>query len=295
MAAKKGRAVNKAAIVASEVGARPQSDVPDVGYVVPAVAKTIAIVKMLNDRSPDGVALPELSENLKITRSHCFSILRTMMAYAWVDYDPKTRLYQLSSGIAADTSAALISTAHLATIRPYVTALSEKTGFPSNLCEVIADGSFLVVCTANHLDPFVYSVPVGYRFPPGTPPHFKASLAWLPSEQRGVALDAWTPVRYSTVSVTDRAAMELELRKTRASGYAESSGEFVEGFHTFAVPIFNREGNVFLVLSVFGREEQIRPHETAAINALLEAAALIHLAIDGRPPVDFPRRNTAPQ
>ena len=175
-------------------------------------------------------------------------------------------------------------------IRPFVRALSETTGFPANLCEVIADGSFLVVTAANHLDPFVFGVPVGYRFPAGSPHHFKAATAWLSPEQQAAALDAWVPVRYSSVTVTDRATLEGDLRETRRRGYARSLGEFVEGFRSLALPIFNREGNVFLVLSAFGREEQAAAHEAEIAAALIAQANAIHLAIDGRPPVDFPRR-----
>jgi DNA-binding IclR family transcriptional regulator len=183
----------------------------------------------------------------------------------------------------------LVSTAHLGTIRPYVSAHSEETGFPCNLCEIIADNSFLVVDVANYLDPFVFGVPVGYRFPAGSPHHLKASLAWLKPERQTAMLDAWIPVRFSSTTITDREAMEAELRATRLRGYARSLGEFVEGFRTLALPIFNRDGNVFLVMSTFGRERRLAPRESEVAAALIKKVAEIHLAIDGRPPVGFPR------
>jgi DNA-binding IclR family transcriptional regulator len=268
---------------------REAGGAPDAGYVVPAVVKTISIVKMLNERGIDGASLPELSEKLGITRSHCFSILRTMMGFGWVEYEAKPRRYLLSSGIVADSSSALVSAPHLGTIRPFLTKLSGKMGFPCNLCEIIADGSFLVVSAANHLDPFVFGVPVGYRFSASSPHHFKASLAWLRPEQQAAILDRWVPVRYSSSTVVDRAEMQAELRVTRQRGYATSLGEFVEGFRSLALPIFNRDGDVFLILSAFGREEQFASHEVEVAKQLILSVGEIHLAIDGRPPVDFPR------
>src|SRR5579863_2682602 len=95
------RPTSIASPAAEASGQREPAAGPDAGYVVPAVVKTIAIVKMLNERAVEGATLPELSEKLGITRSHCFSILRTMMGYGWVEYEAKTRLYLLSSGIAA--------------------------------------------------------------------------------------------------------------------------------------------------------------------------------------------------
>jgi DNA-binding IclR family transcriptional regulator len=160
------------------------------------------------------------------------------------------------------------------------------------LCELIADGSFLVVCAANPHDPFVFGVPVGYRFPAGSPHHLKASLSWLKPEQQAAALDEWTPVRYSSRAIVDRAEMQADLRATRLRGYASSHGEFVEGFRTVALPIFNRDGNVFLVLSSFGRDEQFASHEAEVGAELVRTIGDIHFAIDGRPPVDFPRGST---
>lgn len=274
----------------ADIGQRDAVSGPDTGYVVPAVVKTISIVKMLNERGLNGASLPELSDQLDITRSHCFSILRTMMGFRWVEYDAKVRRYVLSSGIVADSSSALVSTPHLGAIRPFLSALSEKTGFPCNLCEIIADGSFLVVCAANHLDPFVFGVPVGYQFPASSPHHVKASLAWLGPEQQQLALAAWVPVRYSEQTIVDRAEMLTELRATRQRGYAVSHGEFVEGFRTLALPVFNRDGNVFLVISAFGRDEQFASHQETVAAELIRTVGEIHMAIDGRPPVDFSGR-----
>jgi DNA-binding IclR family transcriptional regulator len=252
------------------------------------VEKAIAIVRHLNERPSAGATLPQIAERLEITRSHCHNILRTLVAHGWAEYEPYTRAYRLASGIAADSASALNSRTHLAALRPMVDQLASDTGFPCTLCEPISDGSFLIVHTTAEADPFVFHAPVGYRFPPGTAAMFKARVAWLPRSELETELAAWTPVRHSRFSIMDREAMLEELQRARARGYARSAGEYIEGFTTLALPLFNREGHVMFIVGVAGREGLLEAREPSVFDAMAKMAGRIHRMIDGRPPVDYP-------
>jgi DNA-binding IclR family transcriptional regulator len=257
-------------------------------HLVPAVIKSVAVIRYLNEHGA-GASLSAIAEALNITRSHCHNILRTLMSCAWLAYDPRTRLYRLSSGLAADTAAALVSQPHLPLVRPIVEQLSTETGLPCTVCEPIADGSFLVVLTVRQADPYISSVPAGYRFPPSTAAQFKAMHAWLAPAQQRIALDAWRPVRHTKTTIVERAAMADDLAQSRARGYARSEGEYVEGFTTVALPVFDRAGEVVLIISCAGRSDGFAAHEARAVKALAARVKEIHARIDGRPPVDFPR------
>jgi DNA-binding IclR family transcriptional regulator len=257
-------------------------------HLVPAVLKSVAVIRYLNERSA-GASMSEIAAALKITRSHCHNILRTLMSCAWLAYDPLTRLYRLSPGLAADTAAALVSQPHLPLVRPIVEKLSAETGLPCTICEPIADGSFLVVLTVRQADPYVSSVPAGYRFPPSAAAQFKAALAWLAPAPQRAALDAWRPVRHTKTTIVDRTAMAADLAQSRARGYARSDGEYVEGFTTIALPVFDRAGEVVLIISCAGRSDGFAAREAQAAKTLIARVKDIHARIDGRPPVDFPR------
>ena len=86
----------------------------------------------------------------------------------------------------------------------------------------------------------------------------------------------------------DRGGMRSELLASRQRGYAVSLGEYIEGFNTAALPIFDREGNIMLILGVSGIEMDFNRRKAEIVSALIETAASIHLIIDGRPPVDYP-------
>ncbi len=281
MATARTHAARRPAQPAEVVELRPQ--------LVPAVDKAIAIVRLLNGRGAAGAALSEISGALSITRSHCYNILRTLAQAGWVLYEAGERLYRLGPSLAADSTAALVSHPHLAVLRAATDRLADTLGLPCTVCEAIADGSFLVVHTAHYPDPSVYMAPVGYRFPPSVAAQFKARLAWLGPAQQAAALEAWKPVRHTRTTIMDRGEMARDLAAARARGYAASRGEFVDGFTTLALPIFDRAGEVVMVISCAARADGFDRRETKVARALAGCAQDIHVAIDGRPPVDFPR------
>lgn len=285
MAAKKHRAAAQMRRLAEESG----HVVAITPHHVPAVMKAVAVVRFLNERGGVGATLSEIADTLAITRSHCHNILRTLATSSWVAYDRETRRYRLSSRIAADTSAALVSQLYLPVVRPAVQRLADAVGVPCTVCEPLADGSFLVVHTANYPDPFISAAPVGYRFPPTAAPQFKAALAWLPAAAQATALGAWVPVRHTKNSITTRGELARDLAEARRRGFARSVGEYVEGFTTVALPVFDRAGEVVLTVSCAGRSDGFAEREAAVAAHLIACVNAIHTAIDGRPPVDFPR------
>ncbi len=257
--------------------------------LVPAVDKAVAIIRFLNETAGAGAAMSEIADRLLITRSHCHNILRTLVSVGWLAYDNSRRVYVLSSGLLADTTSALLSQPHLMLIRPVLLKLAEKTGLQSTLCEKIADGSFLVVQTAGPTEISIPTGPVGYRFPANAPPQFKASIAWLSDDGLKTALDKWKPTQFSRSTIVERDALERDLAQACEDGIVKSEGEYLEGFTTLALPIFDRSGNVVLVVSCARRADQKRPSNEIVTRALRDCANEIHRAIDGRPPVDFPR------
>jgi DNA-binding IclR family transcriptional regulator len=262
---------------------------PAGGALVPAVLKAVEIIRLLNSRGGRGATAPEFARQLNITRSHCHNILRTLVHCGWLQYVPAARLYHLNSTLSADVSSALVSKQYVNAIRPHVQGLATTTGFPCMVSEPIADGSFMVVLTANSADPFVFNVAVGFRYPAGSPPHMKAALAWLPKAAQEEALKRWTPVRYTKATITDRDAMLHELATIRRRGYARSDGEFTEGFTTIVMPIFNHVGEPFLLLQCAGVEQTIKPREAQIAKAMVTSVASIHDELGSRTPSDFPR------
>ena len=71
---------------------------------MPALTKTIAIIRCLNDLSAAGASLQEVAERLQITKSHCHNILKTLTREGWLAYDDKRRSYSLAPRLLTDVS-----------------------------------------------------------------------------------------------------------------------------------------------------------------------------------------------
>ena len=71
---------------------------------VPALTKTIAIIRCLNTVSTTGASLHEIAERLQITKSHCHNILKALTREGWLAYDDKRRSYSLAPRLLTDVS-----------------------------------------------------------------------------------------------------------------------------------------------------------------------------------------------
>src|SRR5436309_7506314 len=110
-----GSDVERAFTESSEAG---RGKLPGSGALVPAVLKTVDIIRFLNSRGGRGATAPEFARQINITRSHCHNILRTLVHCGWLQYDPVARLYHLNSTLSADVSSALVSKQYVNAIRP---------------------------------------------------------------------------------------------------------------------------------------------------------------------------------
>jgi DNA-binding IclR family transcriptional regulator len=191
---------------------------------VPAVRKTVAIIRYLNGRAPRGATLRETASDLRITNSHCHNILRTLIGHDWVGYDAESRCYRLRPGLCADAWSAFSQFEPIAELRLIVAQLASTIGVTCILSRVEPDGTFVVIDKADGTNGFGVTAAIGHRFTTDAPVQRKAILAWQPEAAINAWLDGWVPVARTSTSITDRGAMLEDLRLTRARLCAERRG-----------------------------------------------------------------------
>jgi DNA-binding IclR family transcriptional regulator len=145
---------------------------------VPAVHKTVAIIRCLNGKAPGGATLRETVSELNITTSHCHNILRTLISQNWVGYDAQSRRYRLWSGLRTDALSAFSRFEPTIELRPLVSQFALSTGVTCILTRLEPDGTFVVIDKADASVGFGVTVPVGHRFAADAPVQRKAVLAW---------------------------------------------------------------------------------------------------------------------
>jgi DNA-binding IclR family transcriptional regulator len=254
---------------------------------VPAVRKTVAIIRYLNGRAPRGATLRETSSDLRITNSHCHNILRTLVGHDWVGYDAESRCYRLRPGLCADAWSAFSQFEPIAELRLIVAQLASSTGVTSILSRVEPDGTFVVIDKADGTNGFAVTAAIGHRFAADAPVQRKAVLAWQPEAAINAWLDGWVPVAHTSTSIIDRGAMLEDLRRARARGYALSGEEYMPGIMSIGLPIFDRAANPVMVLQCPGLTETLAPREREVARALQQAVTRAHALLGSRVPPSF--------
>ena len=131
----------------------------------------------------------------------------------------------------------------------------------------------------------------------------KAILAYLPEAKRELVL-AGPLTRLTPKTLTDRAAVERELLRIRARGYAIDDQEVVTGVFCVAVPILDRDGYAVGAISITGPAHKAPGKEIEPLVAMLSeageyasrrigyAGVWLNLAGELRSAIDKPTRST---
>jgi DNA-binding IclR family transcriptional regulator len=249
-----------------------------VDYQVPSVALAARILKMLSRYKYRSCSLKEIAEKLQVNKTTCLRVLRTLEKEDFVKYDPDTRRYSLGPyliplGTRAselnDTVASAIAELH---------AVAAATGMTTVLVKRLKDDRLIYIASAEPPGEGVrIAVSVGQQFPITGAAFGRCFLAFDSEEawQRFIqaGLRAYTPH-----TITDADQFIQSLRDVRRQGYAVSHAELTPGISAIAAPIFNRFGQVELVMACLSMTSQLTPErEQDAIRALLESTGKLSL------------------
>lgn len=269
--------------------ARDDQDVgvaPPAGSV-PALVNAIAVISHLNNVAPRSASLAEISSTLGISKSHCFSILKTLVYFDWLHFDATTKFYRLRSGILRDASSLLHHSTMMMDVREALVRLAEQSRFPCVLSQPLADDTFVVIDKFNVPHVMEVSFPIGHRFSRNACAQMRAFLAWQPAERIDRWFEGWRPARYTDRTLTDEDAIRAEIAATRQRGYARSVGEFTEGLMALALPIFNREGEVAFIFNCSSLIPVLEKCEVEVAGHMVRTMLEIHRTLGSRPPPDL--------
>jgi DNA-binding IclR family transcriptional regulator len=245
--------------------------------VVPALANSLLVVSFLNSRAPEAQTLADISRALGITKSHCHSILRTLVYFDWVSFDDRRKIYALQPSALSDLSS-LLSSPALETIRGVLTALVDELGVPCVLAQPLADRSFVVIDTFRSRSFLQVYYRAGHRFPSDAVAHQRVMLAWGDAAESDAYLASWRPHLYTSRTMVDLAEIRAEVERTRQRGYAVSHGEFTDGMTAIAAPIFDRNGKISYVASFSFLSTDKGFDEERIAESLRDALTRIHTA-----------------
>ena len=237
---------------------------------VAAVQRAIAIIDELA-RARTELGTNEIARRTGINVSTISRILATLTAGGLVDHVPTTGRYRLGVGLVRLANSVGLDIRSLA--RPHLEELGSRIGETATLSVPGEHEAFTLDFVQSPLT--VRSVAeVGRTSVAHATAVGKVFLA------HGGTLHGGSLKAFTDRTIVDRAVLEVEIAKTRETGWAQALGEREEDLNAVAAPILDRSGKLVAILGVQGPALRFSPRAMrAAVELLADKAALISSAL----------------
>jgi DNA-binding IclR family transcriptional regulator len=241
-------------------------------YSVPNLDRALSILETLSV-APAGLTLSELAAILEIPTNSVFRISRTLEERGYLERTEATKKFQLTQKLlrlscAPAAGERSLTESALETMR----ALRDQT-LETVLLGTISGTEGIVLEQVPGRHPFRFCVDVGVRFELHTAAPGKAMLAAMPAAEAGALMDQMPFTRFNPRTITERAAFEAELERTRERGFGVDEGEEREGAHCIGGVILDRQGAPAGAIWLTGPSSRIPASRFASVGLLLRDAA----------------------
>ena len=243
-------------------------------------AKGLAVLEALA-RGGRARGVTELSRELRMTKSNAHRLLQTLVAQGFARHDAAhgtytagLKLWELGTGVLAQLDVRDFAMPHLQT-------LARRCGETVNLA--ILDGLHVLFIERLEAGQPVRSGYVGVRAPAHALATGKALLAHAPEQT--VAEACARPQAFTKHTITDPAALRVELAGVRRQGYATNRGEWRELVNSIAAPVWGPRQQPVAAIGVTGPKERMTVRRMREIlPTLLDVAGAVSRQLGGRAP-----------
>ncbi len=238
---------------------------------VRSVQRALDILELLAD-GRQGLTLTEFAARLDVPKSSVHALLHTLRRRGYITQDGGQGTFHLGLRLWELGHAFTLEDALARLARPIMQRVVDEF---DEICQLaIRDGQFNVyLAKVECRQPIRLISQVGVRLYCHATGLGKAMLSVEPA---GVIERLYADVampRFTEHTITDLPALQAELARTRARGYAEDREEYMPGLRCVAVPIIVAHGVPPIALSLSLPAQRATPARLAEGVRLLRAAA----------------------
>ena len=254
------------------------------GYQVPALEHAIGLLRFLKQRNHRPWGVSELSRGVKVNKSTCFTILKTLQRHGFVAYDDATKKYSLGTALIELGGAVASAVSGAVVAKPFLLDLFEELRLTSLLGRRVQD-KVVIIDKAEVLDDLRVTVPLGQVLPLASGAMGRSLLSRMRDSEVERILRSEVPAGPRARKGAVLTRLRRELEEVRQRGYAESLGEIQAGINSVAAPIFDHQGHAVLTIGVIGLGSALPPRSLPRCGRKVrEMASLITRAIGGIEP-----------
>lgn len=254
---------------------------PGDGYVQ-SFARGLSVIRSFSADSPSQ-SLSEVAQRTGLTRAGARRILLTLQALGYVE--SQGRQFRLTPKI-LDLGFAYLSSLPLWNLaEPVMEALVAQV--KESCSAAVLDGTDIVYVLRVPTQKIMsINLGIGSRLPAWCTSMGRVLLAGLPPAEARERLLASDREPGTPRTVTDLAALEQVLERTRLQGWCLVDQELEEGLLSIAAPIHDRSGRTIAALNVSGQVHRTPPEllQGQVLPRLLEAARHISGLLSTRGP-----------
>lgn len=227
----------------------------DPQYTLESLLRGLNILSLFTRETP-ALTLTEITIASGLNKTTVFRILSTLENAGYMRRDPDTKRYRPALKVLQLGFASISSLEVRQIARPYLEQLSQQVGETVSLS--MLDGLYIVYVDRVRYQRIVGVVlGMGSRLPAHCASMGKAMLAHLPPEELHRQLDEVNLKPCTPNSLVDRDAIETELARVRAQGYATNDEELEMGLRAVAAPIWDNSNQVVAAINITGSTSTI--------------------------------------
>lgn len=228
-----------------------------------------------------GLSLSALAEETGQSPATVYRILVTLEGRGLVEFDASEQVWHIGPAAFVIGARFLRRTSLVDRARPVMRALMEQTGETANL-GIEKEGAVLF------LGQVETNATIRAFFPPGTLSEMHASgigkalLAHMDDRRLGRVLGGGPLQAFTGQSITDMVALDADLARIRARGYAVDNEEKTDGMRCIAAPVFDMTGEAVAGISVSGPTSRVGLDDIDRLSVpVMDAARDLTRAIGG--------------
>jgi DNA-binding IclR family transcriptional regulator len=224
----------------------------DERYMVPALIRGLAILRMLSD-ARGRLTLSEIAASLGVTRSSAYRLLYTLVHLGFVTYDEQAKSYALGSQILHLGYSYLASRDLVEVAMPHLVALRDRTGWSAHLGELQGREVVYIARVATRRS-VASTIHVGTRLPAHATTMGRVLLSSLSDRDvRALYQDA----HYQDDRAAQRGGKAIDLRALleqlhtdQLNGFVVQNGGYEPGVASVAAPIRDVSDRVIAAINI---------------------------------------------
>ena len=200
----------------------------------------------------DSLGVTEISERFGLCKSNVHNILYTFRQMGYLEQNEATGKYRLGMQIFVLCKGLSDSFPIARIALPYMQELSDRAGERVYLGIPGGWEVFYLDSTYPYQSPNLIRRVLGMKTPMHCTGLGKAILSNMPEEQRNQFLETQKLTAFTDATITGKEELRRELKSTRLRGYAIDHMEHEFGIKCIALPIFDKDRNIYASMSVSG-------------------------------------------